>query len=115
LIALYHIGTSGWHYDHWRDLFYPAKLSKAKWLEFYATHFDTVEVNDTFYRLPSEAAFTGWHNFSPANFTFAVKVSRFIAHIKRLRKNEEAVKAFVSGAKSLKEKGFEGSRVTNEI
>ena len=80
----YFIGTSGWHYDHWRDRFYPEKLIKAKWLEFYASHFTTVELNNSFYRLPSEAAFTTWHDSSPANFTFAVKVSLFITHIKRL-------------------------------
>ena len=97
-------GTSGWHYDHWRRRFYPEKLTKAKWLEFYATHFTTVELNNSFYRLPSEAAFATWHDSSPANFTFAVKVSRFITHIKRLRNSEEAVETFVSRAKILGEK-----------
>ena len=97
-------GTSGWHYDHWRHRFYPEKLTKAKWLEFYATHFTTVELNNSFYRLPSEAAFATWHDSSPSNFTFAVKVSRFITHIKRLRNSEEAVETFVSRAKILGEK-----------
>ncbi len=100
----YYIGTSGWHYDHWRDRFYPQTLTKAKWLEFYARHFTTVEVNNTFYRLPSETAFTTWHDSSPANFTFAVKVSRFITHIKRLRNSEEAVDNFITRAKILGEK-----------
>ena len=99
-----YIGTSGWHYDHWRDRFYPEKLIKAKWLEFYASHFTTVELNNSFYRLPSEAAFATWHDSSPANFTFAVKVSRFITHIKRLRNTEEAVENFVDRAKILGEK-----------
>lgn len=54
----YYIGTSGWHYDHWRGRFYPEKLARAKWLEFYTSHFATVELNNSFYRLPSEAAFT---------------------------------------------------------
>ena len=97
----YYIGTSGWHYDHWRDRFYPEKLIKAKWLEFYASHFTTVELNNSFYRLPSEAAFTTWRDSSPANFTFAVKVSRFITHIKRLRNTEEAVDNFVTRARIL--------------
>ena len=100
----YHIGTSGWHYEHWRGRFYPEKLTKAEWLEFYASHFTTVELNNSFYRLPSEAAFTTWYNSSPANFTFAVKVSRFITHIKRLKNSEEAVENFISRAKILEEK-----------
>ncbi len=100
----YHIGTSGWHYDHWRDIFYPAKLAKARWLEFYARHFDTVELNNSFYRLPSEDAFTNWHNSSPPDFTFAVKVSRFITHIKRLKNSEEPLEKFITRAKILEEK-----------
>ena len=96
-----YVGTSGWHYDHWRDRFYPEKLAKAKWLEFYASHFATVELNNSFYRLPSEAAFATWRDSSPANFTFAVKVSRFITHIKRLKDTGEAVEKFVTRAKIL--------------
>ena len=104
LINNLYIGTSGWHYDHWWHRFYPEKLTKAKWLQFYASHFTTVELNNSFYRLPSEAAFTNWRDSSPANFTFAVKVSRFITHIKRLKNTEEAVETFVSRAKILGEK-----------
>lgn len=100
----YYIGTSGWHYDHWRHRFYPGELARAKWLEFYARHFATVELNNSFYRLPSEAAFAAWHDSSPADFSFAVKVSRFITHIKRLRNCEEAVENFISRAKFLGEK-----------
>ena len=79
-------------------------MAKAKWLDFYASRFATVELNNSFYRLPSEAAFATWHDSSPANFTFAVKVSRFITHIKRLRNTEEAVENFVGRAKFLVEK-----------
>ena len=100
----YYIGTSGWHYNHWQDRFYPGTLSKAKWLEFYASHFATVELNNSFYRLPSETAFAAWHESSPANFIFAVKVSRFITHIKRLKNTEEAVERFISRARILGEK-----------
>ena len=100
----YYIGTSGWHYEHWRGRFYPEKLTKAKWLKFYASHFTTVELNNSFYRLPSEAAFATWRDSSPANFTFAVKVSRFITHIKRLKDTEEAVDRFITRAKILGEK-----------
>ena len=99
----YHIGTSGWHYDDWRGRFYPEKLSKPEWLGFYAGHFSTVELN-SFYRLPSEDAFTNWYNSSPPDFTFAVKVSRFITHIKRLKNTGEAVDNFISRARILNEK-----------
>ena len=100
----YYIGTSGWHYEHWRNRFYPEQLTKAKWLEFYATHFATVELNNSFYHLPSETAFANWRDSSPANFTFAVKVSRFITHIKRLKNTEEAVDKFITRAKILDQK-----------
>lgn len=100
----YCIGTSGWHYDHWRCLFYPEKLAKANWLKFYAAHFPTVELNNSFYRLPSENAFTTWYESSPAGFTFAVKVSRFITHIKRLKNVEEELDKFITRARILKEK-----------
>jgi uncharacterized protein YecE (DUF72 family) len=100
----YYIGTSGWHYDHWRHLFYPDKLPRAKWLEFYSRHFTTVELNNSFYRLPSEEAFANWRDSSPANFAFAVKVSRFITHIKRLKDIEQPVDTFLSRAKILKQK-----------
>ena len=100
----YYIGTSGWHYEQWRYRFYPRELAKAKWLEFYSTHFTTVELNNSFYRLPSEAAFTTWRSSSPASFIFAVKVSRFITHIKRLKHSEEAVATFLSRARLLGDK-----------
>jgi uncharacterized protein YecE (DUF72 family) len=100
----YYIGTSGWHYDDWRGRFYPEKLPKEKWLEFYARHFNTLELNNPFYHLPTEAAFTKWHDTSPEDFVFSVKVSRFITHIKRLKDCEEAVDKFISRAKLLKEK-----------
>lgn len=100
----YYIGTSGWHYDDWRRRFYPEKLPKAQWLGFYARHFPTVELNNTFYRLPSEEAFQRWYDSSPSGFTFAVKVSRFITHIKRLKDSEEAVTNFMSRASLLKDK-----------
>ena len=100
----YYIGTSGWHYEHWRGRFYPEELTKVRWLEFYTSHFTTVELNNSFYHLPSEAAFATWRNSSPANFTFAVKVSRFITHIKRLKNTEEAIDKFITRAKILEEK-----------
>ena len=67
-MARYFIGTSGWHYDDWRPLFYPQELPKTKWLEFYARHFPTVELNNSFYRLPSEDAFANWYGSTPSRF-----------------------------------------------
>ncbi|MFH0914355.1 MAG: DUF72 domain-containing protein [Chloroflexota bacterium] len=100
----YYIGTSGWHYEDWRGRFYPGDRPKARWLEYYATRFDTVELNNTFYRLPSENAFATWYQSTPPGFTFAVKMSRFITHIKRLRDTAEPVEKFISLARGLGEK-----------
>jgi uncharacterized protein YecE (DUF72 family) len=80
------IGCSGWNYKHWREgVFYPPKLPPRKWLEFYAQHFDTVEVNATFYRLPRESAVANWVTQTPPHFVFAIKMSRYVTHVKRLR------------------------------
>lgn len=100
----YFIGTSGWHYDDWRGRFYPEKLAKAKWLEFYAEHFNTLELNNTFYHLPSENAFKNWYMSSPEGFIFGVKASRYITHIKRLKNCNEEVGKFMSRVVLLKEK-----------
>jgi uncharacterized protein YecE (DUF72 family) len=100
----YYIGTSGWHYDHWRGLFYPEKPAKPRWLEFYAQHFTTVELNNSFYHLPSEKAFVNWRDSAPRGFVFAVKVSRFITHIKRLQNVEGPLENFLSRADFLQDK-----------
>jgi len=102
--AKYYIGTSGWVYAHWRDVFYPPKLPQPKWLEFYTGHFSTVELNNSFYRLPSEQAFSNWRATSPEGFRYAVKVSRFITHIKRLKDVAEPVETFLQRARHLNEK-----------
>jgi uncharacterized protein YecE (DUF72 family) len=79
------IGTSGYSYDHWaRGVFYPSGLPRARWLEHYCEHFNTVELNVTFYRLPQEKTFAGWDQRTPSDFAFAVKGSRYITHVKRL-------------------------------
>ena len=84
------IGCSGWNYAHWRNgVFYPPRCPPRNWLRFYATAFDTVEINTTFYRLPRESAVERWVLESPPGFTFAVKVSRYITHIKRLRETPD--------------------------
>lgn len=100
----YYIGTSGWHYNHWRGLFYPERLAKPKWLEFYAGYFDTVELNNSFYRLSSETAFINWRDSSPQDFVFSVKVSRFITHMKRLKGVDEPLQRFLSRADLLQDK-----------
>jgi len=79
------IGCSGWNYAHWRGLIYPKGLPPRRWLEHYATLFDTVEVNSTFYRLPKREAVANWVAGSPPGFLFAIKVSRYLTHVKRLR------------------------------
>jgi uncharacterized protein YecE (DUF72 family) len=79
------LGTSGYVYPHWRRVFYPPRLPVREWLPFYAQHFDTVELNNPFYRLPDKAAFRGWRAAVPEDFVFTVKASRYLTHLKRLR------------------------------
>jgi uncharacterized protein YecE (DUF72 family) len=88
------IGTSGWHYKHWRGPFYPDKLPAPRMLEHYIERFDTVELNNSFYHLPSEAAFAEWKRATPKGFLFAVKGSRFITHMKKLKDPEAAFEKF---------------------
>jgi uncharacterized protein YecE (DUF72 family) len=80
-----HIGCSGWNYKDWRERFYPKGLSASRWLEHYATVFDTVEVNATFYRLPKRETVQHWVELTPERFEFAIKASRYLTHVKRLR------------------------------
>ncbi len=104
LTAEYFVGTSGWHYDHWRGLYYPEGLAKPKWLQFYGKQFNTVELNNSFYHLPTEKAFVTWRESTPENFVFAVKVSRFITHLKKLRNIGAALDNFLSRACLLQDK-----------
>jgi uncharacterized protein YecE (DUF72 family) len=104
MASKYYIGTSGWVYAHWREIFYPPGLAQSKWLGFYTRHFSTVELNNSFYRLPTEKAFSNWRDTSPDGFVYAVKVSRYITHIKRLKDAKEPVETFLSRAGHLKEK-----------
>jgi uncharacterized protein YecE (DUF72 family) len=85
------VGCSGWSYDHWREAFYPGGCAPGRWLRFYATHFDTVEVNATFYRLPTREAVARWAEESPPGFLFTVKASRYLTHVKRLREIEPGI------------------------
>jgi uncharacterized protein YecE (DUF72 family) len=96
-----HIGCSGWHYKSWRGVVYPADLPTDEWLRAYTRRFDTVELNNTFYRLPSEQTFAGWRAQVRRGFVFAVKASRFLTHIKRLRDPEEPLERLLTRAKAL--------------
>jgi uncharacterized protein YecE (DUF72 family) len=88
------VGCSGWNYKHWREVVYPRGLAARRWLERYAKLFDTVEVNATFYRLPTRKAVAGWAEQSPPDFCFAVKGSRYLTHIRRLRDTGAGVARF---------------------
>lgn len=79
------IGTSGWYYDHWRGLFYPQDSPKSKWFDCYSSHFDTVEINNTFYQLPKARTIETWRHRAPESFLYAVKASRYITHVRRLK------------------------------
>lgn len=103
-MTVYFIGTSGWHYDDWRGIFYPEELPKSQWLQFYSGRFPTVELNYTFYRLPSEKAIANWYDMAPCDFVFAVKASRFITHVKKLNDTGEALANFITRLGILKEK-----------
>ena len=98
------IGTSGWSYPHWRDRFYPPKLPAREHFAFYARHFDTVELNNSFYRQPPPERFEAWANQAPAGFLFAVKGSRYISHIRRLQVEQKSVDLVVEPARRLGEK-----------
>jgi uncharacterized protein YecE (DUF72 family) len=88
------IGCSGWNYAHWRERFYPRGCPPVRWLGYYARYFDTVEVNATFYRLPTRKAVAGWVEQSPEGFLFAIKASRYLTHIKRLTDLGQGVERF---------------------
>lgn len=100
----YFVGTSGYHYRHWRERFYPRRLPARAWLAYYAERFTTVELNNPFYRLPSEAGFRAWREQTPTGFRFAVKASRFITHLKRLRDVQAPVATFLQRARLLGDK-----------
>jgi uncharacterized protein YecE (DUF72 family) len=95
------IGCSGWQYKHWRGDFYPAGLPSARWFEHYARTFDTVEINNSFYRLPEAPTFAAWARRAPRGFVYAVKASRFLTHMKKLKDPEGPLDLFFSRAKQL--------------
>ena len=97
------IGTSGYQYDHWRGPFYPDHLPRRRWFEHYASRFDTVEINNTFYNLPKPETFDRWREQAPPGFLYVLKYSRYGTHIKRLKDPARHVDAFMERATRLRE------------
>jgi len=98
----FRIGTSGFHYDHWRAIFYPQRLPKSEWFSYYAERFDTVEINNTFYRLPPASTFDHWREQAPRGFLYALKFSRYGSHWTRLKKPKSTIGKFLKVAERLK-------------
>ncbi|MGA9371538.1 MAG: DUF72 domain-containing protein [Solirubrobacterales bacterium] len=96
-----HIGCSGWVYPHWRERLYPKGLPQRRWLSHYAEHYDTVEVNSTFYRLASPTAVEAWVEQSPPGFIFSVKASRYLTHVKRLKMLDPYIERFYEPLEAL--------------
>jgi uncharacterized protein YecE (DUF72 family) len=101
MAATVRIGTSGWEYRHWKGRFYPRDLPRDRWLEHYADAFDTVELNNSFYRLPDADQFARWRERVRSDFRFAVKASRYLTHIKRLREPREPLERLWTRARHL--------------
>jgi len=99
--GLVQIGTSGYVYKHWKRVFYPEDLPSKDWLSYYTGHFSTLEINNSFYRLPERSTFAGWRKRSPDGFLFSVKVSRFLTHLKKLKDPEEPLERFLENAEGL--------------
>ncbi len=95
------IGTSGWHYGHWRGPFYPTKMKSEQMLDFYCQQLATVEINNSFYHLPAKETFRQWRRRTPAPFLFTVKGSRYITHMKKLKDPKPALRKFLSHAREL--------------
>ncbi|MBU2540832.1 MAG: DUF72 domain-containing protein [Candidatus Omnitrophica bacterium] len=96
------IGTSGWHYSDWRERFYPKTLNTKDWFKFYSRYFNTVEINNTFYRLPSKSVFRNWHVQAEKGFLYSIKANRYITHMKKLKDAAKTLKRFFQHVKLLK-------------
>ncbi|HZS08747.1 MAG TPA: DUF72 domain-containing protein [Blastocatellia bacterium] len=97
-----HIGCSGWNYRHWRGRFYPEELAPGEWFDYYATVFDAVEINNTFYRLPAAETFRAWESQAPDGFLYAVKANRYLTHLKKLKDAKEPLERLLDRAVLLK-------------
>jgi uncharacterized protein YecE (DUF72 family) len=98
------IGCSGWNYKHWREAFYPKGLPVSRWFQFYAEHFDTVEINNSFYRLPSAETFAKWRDQAPPGFCYAVKANRYITQSKKLLDPEEPIERMMASVRHLEDR-----------
>ena len=99
--ANFRVGTSGFQYDHWKGVFYPEDLSKSDWIGHYAKHFDTVEINNTFYQLPAAETFDSWREAAPKGFLYVLKFSRYGTHIKHLKDPADTTGLFLERARRL--------------
>ncbi|HEY4652496.1 MAG TPA: DUF72 domain-containing protein, partial [Pontibacter sp.] len=99
-----HIGTSGWHYKHWMGTFYPPEVKSKGFTDYYTRFFSTVEINNSFYKLPSAETFASWRAAVPDDFIFAVKASRYITHMKKLKEPQEGLSRFFTNVNRLEEK-----------
>jgi uncharacterized protein YecE (DUF72 family) len=99
-----HVGCSGWAYKHWRGIFYPEGLPQKRWFDFYADEFDTVEINNSFYRLPPPETFEKWRDQARPGFRYAVKANRFITQAKKLLNCEEPVARMMTAACRLEDR-----------
>jgi uncharacterized protein YecE (DUF72 family) len=99
-----HVGTSGWNYPHWRGTFYPGGMKTSKEFEYYQQHFDTVELNNSFYRLPPPETFDRWRTATKGNFLFAVKANRFLTHAKKLIVDPASIQRMFTSVSRLQEK-----------
>jgi len=99
-----HIGTSGWHYEHWQGPFYPEELPKSQFLHYYRERFHTVEINNSFYQLPKEKTLIDWRESVPEGFIFAVKGSRYITHMMKLKDPQQTIEPLFDRIKLLKDK-----------
>lgn len=103
-MARLYCGACGWNYPHWKLRFYPAGVPQRKWLDYYSQRFDTVEINNSFYRLPEKSTFERWRGESPEDFIFAVKASRYLTHVKKLKEPEEPLQRILTHSEGLREK-----------
>lgn len=99
-----HVGTSGWHYDHWRGPFYPPEVSSDGLLDHYARYFSTAEINNSFYQLPAAETLAQWRDAVPEGFVFAAKASRYLTHMKKLKDPEEPLQRLLGRLDALGEK-----------
>lgn len=99
-----YIGTSGYYYSNWKKYFYPINLSQNDYLKYYSNYFNSVEINNTFYKIPSKKTITKWYNDTPTNFKFIIKMNNYITHYKKLTDIDKVLKNFLEIINLLKKK-----------